>query len=199
MSVEKQIQPGEEIIYRAHASRIVIAPLALATGAIAIVAVILTMLMANPFILAGGGAAVALGLAGMAIEVMILRSREYVLTNRRVIAQTGIFSKKSTDAYLDKINNVEHQQSFWGRVLNFGTVEIDTASETGTTRFAMIEDPLGFKQQILAIAQQARLGGTATPAPTGAARIRELKTLLDEGLITAEEYEAKRKELLVRL
>ncbi|MHB0969611.1 MAG: SHOCT domain-containing protein [Thermoanaerobaculia bacterium] len=199
MSIERTIQPGEEIVYRAQASRIVLVPLALVTAAVALVAVVLSMLTANPFVLAGGGLAVALGLGGLAVELIILRSREYVLTNRRVVSQTGIFSKRSIDAYLDKINNVEHRQSFWGRLLNYGHLEIDTASETGTTVFAMISDPLAFKQQIQMAAQQARTGFSAAPQKSGADRLRELKALLDDGLITPEEYETKRKELLVKL
>jgi uncharacterized membrane protein YdbT with pleckstrin-like domain len=199
VSIESALQPGEEILYRAQASRLVLVPLAAATVAIALAAVILTLLMANPFVLAGGGVAVAIGLGGLAIELIVLRSREYVLTNRRVVSQVGVFSKRSVDAYLDKINNVEHRQSFWGRMLGYGHVEIDTASETGTTVFAMISNPLAFKQEILMAAQQARTGFAAAPRQSGADRLRELKGLLDDGLITPEEYETKRKELLVKL
>jgi uncharacterized membrane protein YdbT with pleckstrin-like domain len=143
-------------------------------------------------------------------KLLVLRSNEYVLTDRRVIQQAGIVSKRSVDSRLDKINNVEHQQTLWGRLLGYGDVWIDTASETGTTMFRKIADPLEFKRAILSAAESYRTWGrtpgapvAAVPAPppqvSGAARLRELKALLDEGLISEAEFEAKRRELVAEL
>jgi uncharacterized membrane protein YdbT with pleckstrin-like domain len=132
---------------------------------------------------------------------MVLRSNEHVLTNRRMIQQTGIFNKRSMDAPLDKVNNVEHWQTLWGRLLGYGDVEIDTASEHGATRFHDISRPLEFKNAIVGAAEAYRSHRFAPPpaaaAPSsGAERLRQLKALLDDGLISGEEYEVKRRKLL---
>jgi uncharacterized membrane protein YdbT with pleckstrin-like domain len=199
MGVEDQLQPGEEILYRAHVTRISLFP-----WIAAFVLVVAAGIVAYQF--AGGEPAIliAAGVVGVLItlvivaKVLVLRSNEHVLTNRRMIQQTGIFNKRSMDAPLDKVNNVEHWQTLWGRLLGYGDVEIDTASEHGATRFRDISRPLEFKNAIVGAAEAYRSHRFAPPpaAVSGADRLRQLKALLDDGLISGEEYEAKRRKLL---
>lgn len=210
MSVEEHLQPGEEILYRAETSRISLVPLAILMG-LAIVAAIFiaTQIEGVP----GWGTIAALIVAALVGIVLawknfVLRTNEYVLTNHRVIQQTGILNKRSVDSRLDKINNVEHQQSVWGRLFGFGDVMIDTASETGTAVFKNISRPLDFKRAIVATSEQYRAAGrypgpvlaaAAPAAPSAADRLRDLKRLLDEGLISQPEYETKRRQLMEEL
>ncbi len=198
MSVKDQLQPGEEILYQAHVSRISLAPwmaafaAALAGGAVA------WQMTGEPMVGIGAAAVVvALGLV-LLFKLVVLRSYEHVLTNRRMIQQVGILAKRSVDAPLDKVNNVEHWQTVWGRMLGYGDVEIDTASEHGATRFRSISKPLALKSAIVSAAEAYRSHRFAPPAaaPTGAERMRQLKALLDDGLISGDEYEAKRRKLL---
>jgi len=201
MSLQDHLQPGEEILYRAHVTRLVQAPL------VALLAVVLAFtifawfgLQSPPAAIAGGLLAVILGLA-LAWRLFRLRSYELIVTNHRVILQTGILAKSSMDTRLDKINNIEHRQSLWGRLLNYGDVEIDTASETGVSRFLNVANPLELKRTIMVAAEQYRAGGPTlvAAAPSGAERLRQLKALLDDGLISKEEFEVKRRELLAQL
>lgn len=204
MSLQDHLQPGEEILYRAHVTRLVQAPL------VALLAVVLAFtifawfgLQSPPAAIAGGLLAVILGLV-LAWRLFRLRSYELIVTNHRVILQTGILAKSSMDTRLDKINNIEHRQSLWGRLLNYGDVEIDTASETGVSRFLNVANPLGLKRTIMVAAEQYRAGSPGGPilvaaAPSGAERLRQLKALLDDGLISKEEFEVKRRELLAQL
>lgn len=199
MGVEDQLQPGEEILYRAHVTRISLLP-----WAAAFVLVIAAGIVGYQFsgrepaiLIAAGVVGVLLALVIVA-KLMVLRSNEHVLTNRRMIQQTGVFNKRSMDAPLDKVNNVEHWQTLWGRLLGYGDVEIDTASEHGATRFRDISRPLEFKNAIVGATEAYRSHRFAPPpaSPTGAERLRQLKALLDDGLISGEEYEAKRRKLL---
>ncbi|HYH47084.1 MAG TPA: PH domain-containing protein [Thermoanaerobaculia bacterium] len=208
MSIQDHLQAGEEVLYQAHPSRLPLVPpltlAALVTAAgfwvwTAYENIVVTLL-------AGSVAVIFLLWAGW--RYLVIASYDYVLTNRRILRQQGILAKASNDAYLDKINNVEHRQSLWGRLLGFGDVLVDTASETGTTVFAGIADPLDFKRAIVQAASALRVAPAMAPAgvrpavaasSTGAERLRQLKGLLDEGLISAEEYEAKRRELLTEL
>jgi uncharacterized membrane protein YdbT with pleckstrin-like domain len=201
MSVDDHLQPGEEILYRAHLTRLTQAPL------VALLTVVLTFtVFAYTVWPAYSWVAVISGLLALCLAAVLawrffrLRSYEFVLTNHRVIQQQGILSKSSMDSRLDKINNIEHRQSLWGRLLGYGDVEIDTASETGICRFNNVAHPVEFKSAILTAAEQYRAGGvTVASGPSGAERMRQLKALLDDGLISKEEFEVKRKELLAQL
>jgi membrane protein YdbS with pleckstrin-like domain len=203
MRIESQLQPGEEILYRAYVTRLTLAPLVAVLAAALVIAAVAWFQFQNlPGALVALAVAVVAGLL-FAWKDFIRRANDYVLTNHRIIQETGVLSRRSMDSRLDKINNVEHRQTLWGRLLNYGDVEIDTASETGAALFRNISHPLEFKNAILAAAEQYRGGGRmplAAPAgPSGAERMRQLKALLDDGLISGEEYEAKRRELLSQL
>ena len=65
----------------------------------------------------------------------------WAVTNLRVIDETGFFTRYSKESPLDKINNVEYDQSVWGRILGFGNVDIQTAAEMGETLYDLIHHP----------------------------------------------------------
>ncbi len=54
---------------------------------------------------------------------------QYVFTNRRIIIRSGIISRTGRDMPLSKVNNVSFSVSVIGRILNYGTLEIDSASD----------------------------------------------------------------------
>jgi hypothetical protein len=213
MAVDQHLQPGEEVLYRAHPSRVpLIPPLA---GVVLLVAagIAVSRLVApeNRNLTWIGFAIPILLLLGVAgIRYLGLISREYILTNQRLIQQEGLLAKKSIDSYLGKINNIEHSQTLLGRLLGYGTLKIDTANADEPSLFPNVADPLGFKRAVSTAAESYRtagprpatvagLAGPAGPAaaaPTGAERLRQLKALLDDGLISQAEFEAKRKLLL---
>ncbi|HVT59401.1 MAG TPA: PH domain-containing protein [Thermoanaerobaculia bacterium] len=210
MSIRGQLQQGEEILYRAHPSRIVLLPPLFAAA----IAGILGLWILN----AGGSTAAAaaagvVALAALAVALvreLMLRTRDYVLTDRRLLRQTGVLGKVSMDSYLDKINNVEHRQDLWGRLFSYGDLEIDTASESGAEVFHRISRPLAFKRAIdaavytfhhpaAAAAPAAPAAASASASLSTAERMRQLKKLLDDGLISQPEFEAKRKQILEQI
>ena len=69
---------------------------------------------------------------------------EYTVTNRRVIVRRGIANRNERSASIDRIQNVNTKQGFYGRILNFGDLEFDTAgSDVGDSDLALrgINDP----------------------------------------------------------
>ena len=203
MSVDDQLQPGEEVLYRAFTTRISLLPRAALAGLAAIAALVAWHSGYEPVAIALLCIALVVGIWAL-WGLVLLRSNEYVLTTHRLILQTGVLAKQSMDSRLDKINNVEHRQTLWGRILGFGDLEIDTASETGAAVFPRINHPLDFKRAILGAVEEYRdrllrpMPAAAPPAPSvpAAERIRQLKGLLDDGLISPQEFEAKRRQLL---
>src|SRR5436305_14689270 len=102
MRVESQLQPGEEIPYRAHVTRLTLVPVAVA-GGIALVAAAVAWFH---FQSAPGGlillaVAAIFGLVYLWKD-FVRRANDYVLTNHRLIQQSGIPPRRSLDSRLHK-------------------------------------------------------------------------------------------------
>lgn len=54
---------------------------------------------------------------------------QYVFTNRRIITRAGVISKKGRDMPLAKVNNVSFEVGVLGRILNYGRLEVTSASD----------------------------------------------------------------------
>ncbi len=194
-----QLLPGEKLILLTHQHFLVLLRSVLVNIAIFIIVLGLTIRLGKPLFLLFQ----VVPLAYLLWEVIARQQREYVLTDRRVVKQEGVFSVKSFDASLDKVNNVFHEQSFWGRIFRYGDVGLETASEQGTTIFDQVPDPVNFKNCIV----RERESYKSTAASSGAAGEREdiprliqdLASLRDRNIITAEEFEMKKKALLDRI
>lgn len=68
---------------------------------------------------------------GAAVPFLRWLTTQYVFTNRRVITRAGIITRNGRDMPLAKVNNVSFQQTAIGRILNYGDLEIESASDTG--------------------------------------------------------------------
>lgn len=163
-------------------------------------------------------------LANLVRIILNWMNERYVITTRRVMEVKGIINKHVRDSALEKVNDVELDQSFLGRILNWGTVEIITGSDIGVNEFHRISSPLRFKREMLNAKEQLHVTAPAIEAETWAAastppaaasstasgtpapdaqRITELIADLDalrqKGVLTEEEFQAKKKDLLARL
>lgn len=140
-------------------------------------------------------------------------TEQYIVTDRRVIQVRGILNKRVIDSSLEKINDVELRQSILGRMFNFGTVEILTAAgDEGANLMDRIEAPLEFKRAMLEAKHNHERGfgyldpgypAPRTPAASAPADIQrtleELAALRDRGILSVDEFEAKKRELLSRI
>ncbi len=141
-------------------------------------------------------------LAGMMRDILIWSNRQYIVTNRRVIQISGVFRKDVVDSSLEKVNDVKMSQSFWGRLFNFGDIEILTASELGVNLFKSISDPIKFKTDMLNAKEELGFGETRVgrpeeeDIPTLIARLDQLRK---QGIISEAEFQKKKAELLAKL
>jgi uncharacterized membrane protein YdbT with pleckstrin-like domain len=145
-------------------------------------------------------------LASLTRDLLTWSNRKFVITNRRVIQLSGVLNKDVTDSSLEKVNDVKLDQSVWGRLLNYGDVEILTASELGVNKFTTIADPVKFKTAMLNAKNKletpiytAASAGAAQPAPDVPALIAQLDGLRRHGLLTEAEFQAKKAQLLAKL
>ena len=139
---------------------------------------------------------------GMLRDVLIWYNRQYIVTNRRVIQISGVINKNVVDSSLEKVNDVKMSQSFFGRLFDYGNVEILTASELGVNQFQRIGDPVHFKtamlnaKEKLGFEENARVAKPADDIPTLIAKLDELRK---QGIVSEDEFRVKKSELLAKM
>jgi uncharacterized membrane protein YdbT with pleckstrin-like domain len=92
--------------------------------------------------------AVALILLLTVVLVPVLRWRttHYVITTHRLLFREGILSRRGRDIGLSRITDVSYRQSLWDRIINSGTLTIESAGESGATVLKQIPDSEGVQQ-----------------------------------------------------
>lgn len=136
-------------------------------------------------------------------DVLIWANQQFVVTTRRIIQLEGVLHKHITDSSLEKVNDVKLTQSVWGRLLNYGDIEILTASELGVNLFKRIASPIKFKTVM--VDAKDKLGGDSSgvgarsATPDIPAMIAQLDNLRKQGVLTEEEFGRKKAELLAKM
>ena len=90
--------------------------------------------------------AVVLGLFFVATPLLRWRTTHYVITTHRLLYRTGVLARSGRDIGLSRITDVSYRQTLWDRLINSGTVSIETAGEGGPTVFSAIPDSDGVQQ-----------------------------------------------------
>jgi uncharacterized membrane protein YdbT with pleckstrin-like domain len=147
------------------------------------------------------------------------QTTRFAITDQRVAYQSGIFRRRGVSIPLNRINNVNFEQSFIARLLNNGIVTIESAGETGDSVFENIPDPENVRALIFAGVEQdeqrdsdrdaaalAKAMQQHVPPPPPASsdksaqeRLAALDDLKAQGLVDEAEYAAKRQQILDEL
>jgi uncharacterized membrane protein YdbT with pleckstrin-like domain len=125
----------------------------------------------------------------------------YVLTTERLMTRTGLIAQSGIEIPLERITNVNFNQSFFERFLGAGDLLVESAGTTGQSRFANIPRPDQFASVLYNVREKRALalqsGSTAAPVSDDAIeKLRRLKQLHEEGVLSDAEYEDKRQKLL---
>ena len=141
-----------------------------------------------------------LPLSTMIRDILDWMNRQFIVTNRRVIQVSGVLNKNVTDSSLRKVTDISMSKSFFGRVFNYGNIEILTASEFGANLFSRIEDPLGFKIAMLNAKEELEQGMVQDDDDLDVVEVlTNLDRLRELGILTEQEFEQKKAEFLARL
>jgi uncharacterized membrane protein YdbT with pleckstrin-like domain len=146
----------------------------------------------------------------------------FVVTTDRVLFRRGLIAKSGIEIPLDKINTVFFNQTIFERMLGAGDLRIESAGESGSETFSDIRKPSIVQNEIYkqmeanenrkfdrinvnAASQPAPApaGNAPTqPAPGGGSipdQLVKLDDLRKRGVISEEEFAAKKTELLKRM
>ena len=210
---EKNLAPGETIVHRARYHWIYYRT-ALALLLVAAVFGLWWWIAGKRLGSAGGSTIfgyVALFFLAAAVVTFFLRrvrasADEFVVTNRRVMRKVGLFAREAEQAPIEKIQDVTLDQGVIARLLGYGTVVLETASERGRVVFPDISRPEAFRNAIWGQAAGPAAATTAVPpsplapaTPSTAERLKQLEDLRTRGLLSTEEYARKRQEILSSL
>jgi len=144
------------------------------------------------------------------------KTTQFAVTDQRVAYQSGIIRRRGVSIPLNRVNNVNFDQSMIARMLNNGVVIVESAGETGDSVFENIPDPESIRSLIFA---QVEADETADSERDAAAlarilqdqnndgssgqsaqdRLKELEELHAQGLVSDSEFEVKRKQILEEL
>jgi uncharacterized membrane protein YdbT with pleckstrin-like domain len=159
------------------------------------------------FFLIGGGVSIL----WLIYKIIDRKNNIWIVTNFRVIDEYGVFSINSKESPLDKINNVSYRQSLIGRIFSCGDVQIQTAAERGSTLHKMIEKPKLLKDTITNCQDEYRQdqireqalnlasvvgGGQPTKKTDIFEQLTKLHGLKEKGIITEDEFNQRKAEIL---
>ena len=74
------------------------------------------------------------------------RTTHYVITTHRLLFREGILARRGRDIGLSRITDVSYRQTLWERLINSGTVTIESAGDGGATVLRQIPDSDGVQQ-----------------------------------------------------
>jgi uncharacterized membrane protein YdbT with pleckstrin-like domain len=134
------LHPGEEIVFEGHPSWRALLSVYIGGlfGALIVAAIVVLALGAGL-----GAAAFVVVFAVVLIVGFIKRTAtDYMISNQRLYIRHGIFSKHVQQTRIDRVQNVNTDQSFRERLLRVGTVDFDTAgTDDGDFKFVGVSNP----------------------------------------------------------
>lgn len=128
----------------------------------------------------------------------------FVLTSDRLITRRGIVSKDSKEIPLERINDVAFTQSVLERIFGAGDLMIESAGETGQTRITNVRKPelvqLAIYKESEENSNRMMRGGRPIEAPPEVTQqLEALARLRDQGVLSDQEFQSKKQDLLRRL
>lgn len=136
---------------------------------------------------------------------VIWSTTSFVVTTDRLINRSGVFSRQGTEIPLERVNTVFFAQTFFERVIGSGDLEIESAGEQGSQSFSNIRKPLNVQNEIYRQMEQNenrkfdRVGRNLGGGLSIPEQIEKLDELRRKGIISVEEFEQKKTELLNRM
>jgi uncharacterized membrane protein YdbT with pleckstrin-like domain len=160
-------------------------------------------------------------LVDVIFEFIQWQTTRFAITTERVAYQSGIVRRRGVSIPLNRVNNVNFNQSMIARMLNNGVVTIESAGETGDSVFENIPNPEKVRTLIfaqveadeqrdsdrdaaaLAKAMRDQAPAASDPAspppPSAKDRLAALEDMKAQGLVNDAEYATTRQQILDEL
>ncbi len=149
--VDKHLGPGERVIFRTRLHPVLFSGAAWFS---AFVVLVVTLVIrhndlsrqATVHLVLGG---IAVILASLVTPFARWRTSEFAVTDRRVLIKVGLLSVHTVELLLQKVEAIGVDQTFVGRLLDYGTLRITGTGGTVET-FPLVRAPLALRDAVLA-------------------------------------------------
>jgi uncharacterized membrane protein YdbT with pleckstrin-like domain len=95
----------------------------------------------------GGIVLLVCGVVVILLGMVRRNATEMAVTNRRVVIKTGLFSRKTIEMLLNKVESIEVSETAFGRTMGFGTIVVIGTGGT-LEPFHKVAHPLEFRSQV---------------------------------------------------
>lgn len=132
----------------------------------------------------------------------------FVITTDRLIYRHGVLAKRGIEIPLERVNTVFFSQSIFERLLGSGDLVIESAGEQGRQSFGNVRKPSAVQNEIYVQMEAnenrkfdriGRGGGAPAAEASIPSQIAELDQLRQQGVISEQEFQAKKAQLLERM
>lgn len=137
--IEDSLVPGEEVIYKANLSKA-----ALISPVVVLLILLYLATRINEFLVF---LVVIFSIYILIRLLLVFRTTEFAVTDRRIIAKKGILRRHSLEILLNKVESISVSQPLDGRILGYGTV-IVTGSGGTQESFALISNPMELRKMV---------------------------------------------------
>jgi uncharacterized membrane protein YdbT with pleckstrin-like domain len=162
--IAKELNEGENIVLLGKVSWWTIVPkslLALGVLAVLVVAGMLLNVLGPLFWLISLPVVLVVWVVLVARDVARVVTTEIAITDRRVMSKTGILRTEVKTTPLDKVNNVNVTQTLFGNWLDYGDIEVTTATAETSDNHAVksLAKPDAFRNTLTELPQRAGTAG----------------------------------------
>lgn len=150
-------------------------------------------------------AAAALVASAIWLGLRYLRwtTTEFIITGDRLIYRSGVIAKQGREIPLERVNDIHFSQSLFERLIGCGDLMIESGGERGQQTFSDVRKPQRVQNEIYRQIEgnQNRLADRMAGRHEASIpdQIEKLKSLHEKGLVSDDEFEAKRRQLLDRM
>jgi uncharacterized membrane protein YdbT with pleckstrin-like domain len=157
------LHPGEEIVFEGHPSWRGVLSFYLKGLGIAVLIGLIFFFASSTW--AGIGAFAAIMVVVILVGLVRRVATRYVISTERLNIRTGILSKHVQQTSIDRVQNVNTEQTFVDRLLRVGAVDFDTAgTDDSDFTFRGVSNPAGI---VAAVDRAQRLHRREVEADAG--------------------------------
>jgi len=165
--IDGNLLAGEQVVYRTRLHWLLFMMPVLFT---AIVLLPIAWLLANGTWSHYTWIPLVLGLLILLATFIKRQSSDFAVTNKRVMMKVGVFSTRSIELVLNKIEAITVNQSLMGRIFGYGDIVV-TGSGGTKEAFSHIQGPLAFRRAVQSVTDThstpsqaaSPLGGSTPP------------------------------------